>query len=90
MNRRSGRLLIVGAAILFAVPALAPAARAEDFLTALFGAFHAGRPDAPSMPLPFASESQANAPALSVEGRQRFAGGQAQRPQPARRVEQGR
>jgi hypothetical protein len=77
MNRRSGRLLIVGAAILFAVPALAPAARAEDFLTALFGAFHAGRPDAPSMPLPFASESQANAPASSVEGRQRFAGGQA-------------
>lgn len=77
MKRRSGRLLIAGAAILFAVPAMAPAARAEDFLTALFGAFHAGRPDAPSMPLPFASEGQANAPASLGEGHQRFAGGQA-------------
>jgi hypothetical protein len=77
MNRRSGRLLIVGAAILFAVPALAPAARAEDFLTALFGAFHAGRPDAPSMPLPFASEGEANAPGSPAEGRPRFTGGQA-------------
>jgi hypothetical protein len=77
MMRRSGRLWLLGAAALVCVPALAPAARAEDFLSALFGAFHAGRPEAPSMPLPFASEGQANAPASPGEARQRFAGGQA-------------
>jgi hypothetical protein len=77
MISRSGRLLLLGAAVLFWVPALAPAAQAEDFLSALFGAFHAGRPDAPSMPLPFASEGQANAPAVPGEAHPRFAGGQA-------------
>jgi hypothetical protein len=76
MNRRSNRLLVLGAAVLFAVPALAPAAQAEDFLSALFGAFGGGRPHAPSMPLPFASEGEANAPG-AVEPRPRFAGGQA-------------
>jgi hypothetical protein len=74
MNRRSGRLLMVGAAMLFAVPALTPAARAEDFLSALFGAFGGGRHHTPSMPLPFASEGDANAPA---EARPHFTGGQA-------------
>src|ERR1700722_3295919 len=74
MIRRSGRLWLLGAAILLCVPALTPAARAEDFLSALFGAFGGGRPHVPSMPLPFASEGEANAP---VEARPRFAGGQA-------------
>jgi hypothetical protein len=73
MIRRSNRLLMIGAAILFAVPALAPAARAEDFFSALFGAF-GGRHHLPSMPLPFASEGDANAPA---EARTHFTGGQA-------------
>jgi hypothetical protein len=77
MIRRSGRLLHLGAALLLCVPALTPAAQAEDFLSALFGAFHAGRPDVPSVPLPFASEGEANAPASPAEARLRFAGGQA-------------
>ncbi|MGO8912692.1 MAG: DUF2865 domain-containing protein [Bradyrhizobium sp.] len=53
MVRRSGRLALGAAAALVAV-ALAPVAQAEDFLSALFGAF--GRPQAPATPLPYASE----------------------------------
>jgi hypothetical protein len=49
MTVRSGRLLALGAAAALVVAVLAPAAQAEDFLSALFGAF--GRP------LPFAGES---------------------------------
>ena len=75
MIRRSGRLLCLGAAISLGVAALAPAARAEDFLSALFGAF-GGRHHVPSMPLPFASEGEANAPG-ATEARPRYAGGQA-------------
>lgn len=77
MIRRSGRLLLLGAGILVFAPALAPAARAEDFLSALFGAFGGGRHHIPSMPLPFASEGEANAPGSPMEVRPRFAGGQA-------------
>jgi hypothetical protein len=77
MIRRSGRLLLVGTALFLSVPALAPAARAEDFLSALFGALGGGRPHVASMPLPFASEGEANAPASPMEVRPRFAGGQA-------------
>ena len=40
----------------------APAAHAEDFLSALFGAFGGGRSHAPSTPLPFASEGSPFAP----------------------------
>jgi hypothetical protein len=53
MVRRSAGLLLGATAISIAL-ILAPAARAEDFLSALFGAF--ARPPAPSTPLPFASE----------------------------------
>jgi hypothetical protein len=77
MVRRSGRLLLLGAALLSCVAALTPAARAEDFLSALFGAFGHHRPHLPSMPLPFANEGEANAPASPAEVRPRFAGGQA-------------
>jgi hypothetical protein len=75
MIRQSGRLWLLGAAIMFAVPALAPAAQAEDFFSALFGGF-GGRHQGPSMPLPFASESDSNAPA-PVRARPRYASGQA-------------
>src|ERR1700744_3363322 len=72
MMRRS---VLLGAAFMLCVPVLAPAAHAEDFLSALFGAFGA-RHHAPSasMPLPFASEGETNAPA---DARAHFAGGQA-------------
>jgi hypothetical protein len=77
MVRRSGRLLLLGAALLSCVAALTPAARAEDFLSALFGAFGGHRVHVPSMPLPFANEGEVNAPASPAEVRPRFAGGQA-------------
>ncbi len=53
MVRRSGKLVLGAAAALVAV-APAPAVQAEDFLSALFGAF--GRRQAPATPLPYASE----------------------------------
>src|SRR6202165_5744013 len=57
MVRRTGRQGALGvAAALCALALAAPAAHAEDFLSALFGAFGGGRSHAPSIPLPFASE----------------------------------
>ena len=73
MVRRSGRLLLLGATMSLCVAVLAAPARAEDFLSALFGAFGGHRVHVPSMPLPFASEGDPNAPAE----RPRFTGGQA-------------
>lgn len=73
MIRRSVRLLTLGAVTMLGAAALAPPAQAEDFLSALFGAFGA-RPRMPSMPLPFANEGGAN---TSVEARPRYVGGQA-------------
>ena len=64
MVMRSGWLVLGAAAALVAL-ALAPAAQAEDFLSALFGAFGGGRSQAPAMPLPFASEGNS---ALTPEG----------------------
>jgi hypothetical protein len=61
MVTRSGWLALGTAAVLVAV-ALAPAAQAEDFLSALFGAFGRGRPQARAIPLPFASEGNPLAP----------------------------
>jgi hypothetical protein len=55
MVMRSGWLGLGTAAVLVALT-LAPAAQAGDFLSALFGAFGGSRPQAPAMPLPFASE----------------------------------
>ena len=53
MSRRSVRQAAVGAAAACWALALVPAAQAEDFLSALFGAF-GGRPHGPSFPMPFA------------------------------------
>ncbi|MBU6463246.1 MAG: DUF2865 domain-containing protein [Bradyrhizobium sp.] len=75
MIGRLGRL--VGALVVLCVPALAGTAHAEDFFSALFGPFGARQPHAPSMPLPFANEREANAPASPGEARRRLAGGQA-------------
>ncbi len=61
MVMRSGWLTLGTAAVLVAL-ALAPAAQAEDFLSALFGAFGGHRPQAPATPLPFASEGNSLAP----------------------------
>jgi hypothetical protein len=77
MNRTSGAGLAVGAMALCAL-AFAPAAQAEDFLSALFGAFGA-RPHAPpSMPLPFSNEGD---PSVATPGARprvaTFGGGQA-------------
>jgi hypothetical protein len=48
--------LALGAAAAWIALTLTPAAQAEDFLSALFGAFGGARPHAPMVPLPFASE----------------------------------
>ena len=74
MIRRSVRLFTLGAVTVVCASALAPSAYAEDFLSALFGAF-GGRPHAPSIPLPFANEGDANT--SQPQARPRYAGGQA-------------
>lgn len=72
MNWQRGRQwLAFGTVVLLSVSALAPAARAEDFLSALFGAFGAHR-SAP-VRLPFASEGEFGAP--PAESRPRPTGG---------------
>ena len=76
MIRRFSRLLAVGTVTIAFASALAPTAQAEDFLSALFGAF-GGRTRAPSIPLPFASEGDANTGIPQVQFRPRYAGGQA-------------
>jgi Protein of unknown function (DUF2865) len=73
MNWKSGKRLAFGAATVLCAAALAPAAHAEDFLSALFGAFGAHRPAARSMPLPFANEGDPSAP--QIEARPRASGG---------------
>ncbi|HSY55588.1 MAG TPA: DUF2865 domain-containing protein [Bradyrhizobium sp.] len=55
MIANPGRLAL-GGAILLAAMATTPSARAEDFLSALFGAFGVHRPQPPMTPLPFAGE----------------------------------
>ncbi|MEO6782898.1 MAG: DUF2865 domain-containing protein [Bradyrhizobium sp.] len=76
MNWQPGRQwLAFGAVALLSASALAPPAHAEDFLSALFGAFGAHRPAPPSMPLPFANEGEVGAPL--AESRPRTTGGQA-------------
>jgi len=73
MMKGSGRKVALGAAVLLGASVLAPAVHAEDFLSALFGAFGGGRPRLPAMP--FASEGNPFAP--QGDARPRFAGGQA-------------
>jgi hypothetical protein len=58
MSGRSGSGWALGAAA-FCVLASPPAAQAGDFFSALFGGFGLSRPQAPSMPLPYASEASA-------------------------------
>jgi hypothetical protein len=70
MIRISVRLLALGTAALACTPMLAPSAQAEDFLSALFGAFGA-RPR-----LPFANQGDAMSVPQSA-ARPRYAGGQA-------------
>jgi hypothetical protein len=70
MKATSGKRLAWGAAALLCAATLAPAAQAEDFISALFGAF---RPHAPQIRLPFASEGDPVVP--QGEARPRYAGG---------------
>jgi hypothetical protein len=77
MSSRSARRLLCGAAAVLVAATLAPAAQAEDFLSALFGAFGGHRPQEaappPSTPLPFANESNPFPP--PIEARPRAVGG---------------
>ena len=61
MNRTSGKQVALGAAAALGVLALVPAAQAEDFFSALFGAFGGGRPHA-AIRLPFGGEGNSFAP----------------------------
>jgi hypothetical protein len=67
MNWRSGKWLALGAATVLGASGLVSSAHAEDFLSALFGAFGGARPHAASSPLPFAD----NPFAPPAEGRPR-------------------
>src|SRR5271169_1121578 len=67
---RSGRVGL-GAAVVLAAVALASAAQAEDFLSALFGGFGGSRPQAPVTTLPYASEGNASAPESDAPQHQR-------------------
>jgi hypothetical protein len=75
MFRRFVRLTALGAAVALCASLAAPAAQAGDFLSALFGAFGARRPEAPSMPLPFASEGNPFAPQSDSRPRVAYSGG---------------
>lgn len=79
MLRRLIRQAALGGAVALCALALAPAAQAEDFLSALFGAFGGGRPHAPGIfRLPFAG-SGPFAPQTDVPGQRivTYGGGQA-------------
>jgi hypothetical protein len=75
MTRRSSRWVHTAALVACGL-SVAPAVQAEDFLSALFGAFGARR-SAPSMPLPFANEGDSTSLVPPGEARPRYAGGQA-------------
>ena len=79
MTRRAGQQVRWGVVAALGVSviaaALAPAAQAEDFLSALFGAFGGGRSHGPLIPLPFANEG--NPFAQQSDTRPRGVGGQA-------------
>ena len=68
------RMAILGAAALAGVSALAPAAQAQDFFSALFGGM--GRARAPYIPLPFANDD-GSMPVQRGETRRYGGGGQA-------------
>jgi hypothetical protein len=75
MRWRAGRLMALGGAVALGALVLAPAAQAEDFLSALFGAFGGGRPQAPSVPLSFANEGYPLAPQREARPRTSYSGG---------------
>jgi hypothetical protein len=76
MSWTTGRWLAFVAARVLCALALAPTAQAEDFLSALFGAFGGGRPHAPSVPLPFfTGEGSVFAPQTDVRPRAAYSGG---------------
>jgi hypothetical protein len=62
MSRRSVRQAALGLAAASCLLASVPVAHAEDFLSALFGGFGGGRPQAPAETPPFAGEGSAVAP----------------------------
>jgi hypothetical protein len=74
MRWRSIRLIAWSAAAVACASALAPAARAEDFLSALFGAFGA-RPQAAAAPLSFANEGDIRAGQSGLRSRSGSSGG---------------
>jgi Protein of unknown function (DUF2865) len=77
MSLRSSRLLAFGAATALCVSTLAPSARAEDFLSALFGAFGGHRSHAPSIPFPFTGAGEPSALQSEARTRGGYSGGAA-------------
>ena len=79
MNRRFGQAIAGGRGAVVRRPALAPAAQAEDFLSALFGAFGAGRPRClRRCRCLLRAKARSNAPASSAARRASvYGGGQA-------------
>jgi hypothetical protein len=76
--RRSVRQAAWGAAAVMSIAAMAPVAHAEDFLSALFGAFGGLRPHAPAIRLPFPTEGGPFAPPDEMHPRAVYSdGGQA-------------
>ena len=73
MTQRSDWLKALG--VVAALCAPASAAQAEDFLSALFGAFGGGSRHAPSIPLPFANEGGPLAPQGEGRSRAGYSGG---------------
>jgi hypothetical protein len=80
MFRRSTRQAALGAAVALCALTPAPSAQAEDFLSALFGAFAGHRPEAPAViRMPFAGEGDPAAPQSERPGPRiiTYGGGQA-------------
>jgi hypothetical protein len=77
--RRSIRAATLGAAVVACALVLAPAARAEDFLSALFGAFGGHRAHDPYIRMPFANEGDPVVPQNEIPGPRimTYGGGQA-------------
>jgi len=76
MKWKSGQRWAFGVAVVGAI-ASAPGARAEDFLSALFGAFGGGHSRAPEIRMPFTSEGNILAPQTDDHPRVASSGGQA-------------
>jgi hypothetical protein len=73
MKRRSGTWVALGVAA--SLGAATFPAQAEDFLSALFGAFGGGRPHAPSIPMPFVSDGGPIGPQGEGRARAGYSGG---------------